>query len=82
MLIVRWGGGDVTWISPENVVIEGLQKAPERALRRTAVDQVPEESDGALRMVEVTLKPGTAQHARAALRTLPDAVVLLDDGDT
>ncbi len=83
MIGVKWDGGHVAWISPSNVLIDGEEARPRRVLSQKARDTVPDDSEeGRHAMVEVILKPGTAQHARAALRRLPGAVTLIDDGDT
>jgi hypothetical protein len=79
---VKWDGGHVAWISPSNVLIDGEETRPRRVLSQPATDVVALDEEGAHGEQEVRLKPGTAQHARAALRRLPGAVTLIDEGDT
>ncbi len=81
MISVVWRDGSVSYVDGE-FVFTGDEARPRRVLSKPATDtESVIENEGHVE-VEVRLKPGDGpRYVRAALRTLPGAVVMIDDGD-
>ena len=81
MIAIAWRDGTVEWFDPTHVQVDGGEERVRRVLSKPARDTEPGSPENlGNAMVEVILKPGTQRHARAALRGLPGARTLFDDG--
>lgn len=81
MITVLWDGRTVAWWGEEEVTVspwsdDAVQEVIE-ALRRPATIRVSEEVAGVIGEAELELSPGSVQHARAVLLSLPGNTVLV-----
>lgn len=74
----------ITWIDGDLYVSPDSERARvEQTLTQSYVERRAEPGDnGSIAEVEVTLTPGTFEHARAALSSLHGAVLLDDFAET